>query len=119
MKIQNNAGFNLRSWSSNSENVLSELGIETNGSPKNLSIGVLDDCSKVLGMWWRMAEDDFHFVINLSRLDENILNGKRKPTKREVLKTLMLMFDPLGLMSWFLVNLKILLQENQNFKPDG
>uniref|UniRef100_A0A182HZZ0 DUF5641 domain-containing protein n=1 Tax=Anopheles arabiensis TaxID=7173 RepID=A0A182HZZ0_ANOAR len=65
---------------------------------------------KVLGMWWETTKDAFTFRLNIKH-DESLLSGARIPTKREVLRTLMLIYDPLGLIGNFLMFIKILLQE--------
>lgn len=69
-------------------------------------------------MWWCQSNDSFIFKLNSAKLDPAIVNGDRKPTKREVLRTLMSIFDPLGLLANFLVYVKILLQE-EDLQQDG
>ncbi|XP_058449040.1 uncharacterized protein LOC131429001 [Malaya genurostris] len=66
---------------------------------------------KVLGTWLCTKTDIFTFKIIWDRHDRELLEGHRRPTKREVLRVLMTIYDPLGLIAPFLVYLKILLQE--------
>lgn len=37
------------------------------------------------------------FILNVQRIREEIWQGDRRPTKREVLRPLMMLLDPLGL----------------------
>ncbi|XP_062542194.1 uncharacterized protein LOC134210182 [Armigeres subalbatus] len=77
---------------------------------KSLNVGTELATEKVLGMWWCTASDTFEYKLS-PKHDAELLTGERKPTKREVLRTLMSIFDPLGLLSHLLVFLKILFQE--------
>lgn len=62
-------------------------------------------------MWWNTEEDCFYYKYKELRLSKDILSAKRIPTKREVLRAIMLIYDPLGLISFFVVAAKILLQD--------
>nr|XP_049467000.1 uncharacterized protein LOC125908337 [Anopheles coluzzii] len=65
---------------------------------------------KVLGMWWDTTTDSFGF--KLSRVRHLELARKDKPpSKRQMLRTLMSIYDPLGLIAGVLFYLKVLLQE--------
>lgn len=66
---------------------------------------------KVLGLWWCTESDTFTFKVGWNRYDEALLKGQRRPTKREVLRVLMTIFDPLGFIAHFLIYLKVLLQQ--------
>ncbi|XP_058817188.1 uncharacterized protein LOC131680495 [Topomyia yanbarensis] len=100
--IHAKAGFEMRNWISNSANVQAEA--------KNLSIGDENATEKVLGMWWDTVTD--HFTYKLSaRYAQDLLSGHQRPTKREVPRMLMMIFDPLGIIAHFLMFLKVLLQE--------
>ncbi|XP_053691447.1 uncharacterized protein LOC128739964 [Sabethes cyaneus] len=101
------AGFEIRNWASNSPAVLQAMHEPTIGE-KNLSGE--NTVEKILGMWWNTSTDNFTFKIS-TRIDKLLLSGCRRPTKREVLRTLMMIFDPLGLIGHFLMILKTLLQE--------
>ncbi|XP_055604429.1 uncharacterized protein LOC129752685 [Uranotaenia lowii] len=103
-------GFQTHNWMSNSQRVLMLMG-ESPKTEKSLEVTSQTTGEKVLGMFWCTEDDCFTFKINWSRLDCELLNLKRIPTKREVLKTLMSIYDPLGLVSHYLMFLKILLQE--------
>ncbi|XP_058840799.1 uncharacterized protein LOC131696266 [Topomyia yanbarensis] len=108
-KIHESGGFEMRNWVSNSPAVVAALeGQET--AEKSMSIGEVDTTEKVLGMWWDTTADCFTYKLS-TRHDPDLLSGKKRPTKREVLRTLMMVFDPLGLISHYVMFLRILLQE--------
>ncbi|XP_053692357.1 uncharacterized protein LOC128740817 [Sabethes cyaneus] len=110
-RIHAAGGFEIRNWVSNSPEVLATL--QQSGSvEKNLDLftGALAT-EKVLGMWWCTASDKFVYRIGWQRYDVDLLKGRRHPTKREMLRVLMSIFDPLGLIAHFLMFLKVLLQE--------
>ncbi|XP_053698559.1 uncharacterized protein LOC128745509 [Sabethes cyaneus] len=108
-RIHESGGFEIRNWVSNSSTVGAALdGEET--KEKNLSMGDADTTEKVLGMWWNTAADCFTYKLS-PRHEADLLSGRKRPTKREVLRTLMMVFDPLGLISHFLMFLRSLLQE--------
>ncbi|XP_055623316.1 uncharacterized protein LOC129766743 [Toxorhynchites rutilus septentrionalis] len=103
--VHSQGGFEIRNWLSNSPKVTECIGERTE---KNLNIEMATE--KVLGMWWNTATDAFTFRIS-SKHDADLLSGARMPTKREVLRTLMAVYDPMGLIANYLMYLKILLQE--------
>ncbi|XP_065079701.1 uncharacterized protein LOC135702570 [Ochlerotatus camptorhynchus] len=108
-RIHASAGFEMRNWISNSRSVLAAVSEETT-KEKNLDIGEESITEKVLGMWWDTSKDCFTYKVS-ARYDEELISGNRRPTKREVLRTLMMVFDPLGLIAHVLMFLKTLLQE--------
>lgn len=63
-----------------------------------------------MGLWWNYKTDEFSFRFKFHKVPSDILNLIRRPSKREVLRIVMSMFDPLGFISNFLVVAKILLQ---------
>ncbi|XP_062714191.1 uncharacterized protein LOC134290969 [Aedes albopictus] len=103
-------GFDIRNWVSNSAKVLNALN-ESPTSEKSLNLAADIATEKVLGMWWNTSTDCFTFKICWTRFDAVLFDGSRAPTKRELLRILMSIFDPLGLISQFLMILKVTLQE--------
>lgn len=123
--IMNHGGFNLRKWKSNSKEVIEAINSSmeselpttepslaqedesyvkaTTGPRDNLG----DKHVKVLGTNWNTESDQFLFnfadLIDLAR--------SLPVTKRSLLKLGAKIFDPLGLLSPFVVKLKILFQE--------
>lgn len=110
--IHASGGFRITNWLSNSKKVLDALG-ESPSPLKTMKIISNKEVptEKVLGLWWNPESDDLTFFLNPDRVGRELLDGSVKPTKRQVLRTLMTIFDPLGLISFILVFVKILLQE--------
>lgn len=109
--VHQKGGFDIRNWISNSTEVLEALQPSTLRSNKNLSISSELTTEKVLGMWWDTEIDCFTYSITCAKVNKDVLAGRRRPTKREVLRMLMSIFDPLGFLSVFLVYIKMLLQD--------
>ena len=110
--INNHAGFELHSWASNCQSVLSQLGITQKSddnlftsSETNVAIG------KVLGLRWLSETDLLTFNLNLSKIPNDIILGRVRPTKRDYLKLLMSIFDPLGFLSPFFIQARFIFQD--------
>lgn len=119
--IHEQGGFKIRNFLSNSKEVLAGIGQNSDGETKDLSICKDSEFEKILGMWWNTEideEDYFTYSLKFTKLDKDVVEGRRAPTKREVLRTLMTIFDPLGYLSHFLVYIKILLQDIWREKID-
>ncbi|CAH2099941.1 unnamed protein product [Euphydryas editha] len=102
--------FNLRSWTSNSLYVQKILNEESESSQE---IKQLDDGTKterVLGLMWNPQNDSLGFNLNLARVPPALLDNAA-PTKREILKIIMSIYDPLGLASPVIVRGKQIMQE--------
>ncbi|XP_055537630.1 uncharacterized protein LOC129725618 [Wyeomyia smithii] len=107
--IHAQAGFDMRNWISNSRAVVEAMK-EPETDKKNLNLGSELGTEKVLGMWWCTETDTITYKL-YAKHDTDLLSQLRKPTKKEVFRTLMAVFDPLGLISNVLVYLKVLFQE--------
>lgn len=113
------AGFEIRNWISNSKKVLRALqGDDKSESSLNLNLDEPLSVDKVLGMWWNTERDSLTFSLKFNKGNKEVLNGERTPTKRELLRILMSIFDPLGLLGHYLITLKILLQHVWKSKID-
>lgn len=111
IEILKGGGFQICNFLSNSREVLSEI---PNESKDNVELALSDGSStveKVLGVYWDLLEDIYKYKVNQTKIDPQIVNGGRPPTKRELLRITMSLYDPLGLLSHFLIRAKILLQE--------
>lgn len=110
-QIHSAGGFEIRNWVSNSKQVLSALNEDyVEERSLDLTQGPMAT-EKVLGMWWCTATDEFIYKIQWERYGPELLKGAIRPTKRQMLQVLMSIFDPLGLISHYLMYLKVLLQE--------
>ncbi|XP_053686569.1 uncharacterized protein LOC128736113 [Sabethes cyaneus] len=107
-RIHAAAGFEFGKVLSNSQDVLDLLG-ET-GSPDSKSLAFEKEKlhERVLGVVWVPAAD--HFTFDQPELEE-ALNNETVPTKRQVLRTVMKLYDPLGFVAHFVVQGKVLMQE--------
>ncbi|XP_047991806.1 uncharacterized protein LOC125230632 [Leguminivora glycinivorella] len=101
------AGFHLRGWSSNSSLLLERIPEELRTDTPTL-IG--DKDQKVLGLTWDARTDHLGFNTTMIRVPSEVKNLKRAPTKRETLSAVMSIYDPLGIISYFSITVKIQLQ---------
>ena len=90
------ARMNLREWMTNSETVNSEIPSEDLTK---------EDTTKVLGYIWNPKAD----TLELQR--SKTLESEMEPTKRNVLKQIASVYDPLGLLSPITIRGKVLLQQ--------
>lgn len=122
--IHREGGFDLRNCISNSPKVLKSINPVQSQTEKLL--GDSDESTKVLGMLWCTSDDTLQFRANIQRMGEEIMRGDKVPTKRAVLRIVMMVFDPLGLIGFFIVQGKLILKEiwrtgvdwDEQIKPD-
>ena len=95
-RIFQEASMNLREWMSNSSKFLSLL------SKAEVSVG---NVMKIFGIQWNHQCD----VLQIRGIDT--CDCTVVPTKREVLKTVAKIFDPLGLITPVILQGKVFLQE--------
>lgn len=108
-EVHKKASFELKQWKSNSAPLLEALGEETQTG--NLELyKTKEQTERVLGVIWRMKSDELTFNLNMARIPTALVEGKR-PTKREALRIVMSLFDPLGFASPVTIRAKQLLQE--------
>lgn len=107
--IHNRGGFEIRNWACNSDKVLATLGT-TALIKGSIKLEMLDEnANRTLGLIWDPRKDMITFNLSLKRIPENILDGSEIPTKRQMLQTIMSVYDPLGMLSPYHVKAKILL----------
>ncbi|XP_062700764.1 uncharacterized protein LOC115269619 [Aedes albopictus] len=109
--IHSKGGFTLRRFFSNVPEVLQAIGEVTEEESKTLLLERGENSESVLGMRWIPSEDVFLYSFNMRDCLRSILKDDYIPTKREVVKVVMALFDPLGLISFFLVHGKVLIQD--------
>ena len=100
-EILNERGFHIKEWIINSETVVGEKHVVLD----NLTQDVISPIESVLGYAWNFTTDKFEFKIRLPP------STKEEPvTRRSILRILNGFYDPLGLISPFLVTGKIILR---------
>ena len=89
---------------------------ETSYAKLNLgdTVKTTEEYNKVLGLQWNYDSDEF--LLTFRRLVE--FGEKLTPTKRNLLKLTSMIFDPLGLISPVIVQVKMVLQEICQTKLD-
>ena len=97
------AGMHARKWVSNSEKVMAVIPEADRATEVNIT-DIKDTVTTTLGLQWNSNEDVFVVPATLAPFDHPI-------TKRNVLKKVATVFDPLDLISPFIVQAKIMLQE--------
>lgn len=107
--IHRHANFDLRNLISNNKQVLEAI----NGSPEfsdKILVDKLDiDVERVLGMYWNTKTDTFTYSLQFIKMIDNVV--EYYPTKREILRIVMSVFDPLGFLAHLLIHAKVLIQE--------
>ena len=126
-KCLSEGGFNLRKWISNSPQLLELIREDRTRTKENcyepqpvvedtetyarVTMGHLEELDtknehKVLGLNWNCVSDDFIFRFEaILKLAESL-----EPTRRSLLKVTSSFFDPLGMLSPVLVQMKLLFQ---------
>ena len=97
------AGMHARKWLSNSKKVLMQIPEEDRAIEVDLDNGNLP-VIKTLGILWVAEKDIFTYRVNPP--DENYLL-----TKRNFLRKIATLFDPMGFLNPYIIRAKILLQE--------
>ncbi|XP_053685846.1 uncharacterized protein LOC128735386 [Sabethes cyaneus] len=111
IEIHRRAGFHIRNWMSSNRFVLDSLGEANLKQSKAMLPDKETAFERVLGMAWQQDEDIFTFSLQFSERVQNLMDGTTIPTKREMLRLVMSIFDPLGLVGSFVIHGKILIQE--------
>jgi hypothetical protein len=109
--IHAQGGMEIRNWLSNSSSVMTSLGVTRREKELNLNVQSETQLDKVLGLCWSISGDYLTFKLNLSKIPKDVLEEKRAPTKREILRIVMSLFDPLGFVTHLITPAKALIQE--------
>ncbi|XP_062537655.1 uncharacterized protein LOC134205975 [Armigeres subalbatus] len=109
--VQTAAGFELRNWRSNSMKVLQVLEEKAAETPKDFSVDKESNVERVLGMAWLPDEDVFVYSVKLPNEFERSASTKIVTTKRSILRFVMSIFDPLGLIPNLLIHGKVIIQD--------
>ena len=103
------AGFDLRKWGSNDSKLVER--IKENEAALNKDDGATDvmvkDMTKTLGVTWNVVKDEY--TVPVSKV---FSDGRDcEVTKRNVLKLLASIFDPLGIVSPIVITFKVFFQK--------
>ena len=100
------AGMKVHKWNTNSREVLKSIPDELKA--KTVEDILKDDLptTKILGLSWDAQRDVLFFTIDIKEPDENDLC-----TKRQILKTLARIYDPLGYLTPFLITARVIFQK--------
>ena len=109
--IHSKGGFEIRNWFSSDSAVLEDIPEEQRASCAKLIKDGESLVEKVLGLTWNPEQDNFTFHVSFHKVNPEVLTGAKLPTKRDFLKILMSVFDPLGFLAKYTVKGKILLQD--------
>ncbi|CAG7733531.1 unnamed protein product, partial [Allacma fusca] len=66
---------------------------------------------RVLGLRWDSEKDEFLFEINFPKVNNEVLELHRMPTKAEVTSLVMSPYDPVGFVTHFIIKGRIMIQE--------
>ncbi|XP_055902932.1 uncharacterized protein LOC129939084 [Eupeodes corollae] len=113
IQICKSMGFELVNVQSNCLDFLKQVP-EKNVNAKLISIDPNESDShitKILGLYWLPNFDLFTYRISDDGLLKKMLTSDSSISKREILKTIMRIFDPLGLISHYIIRGRIILQE--------
>ena len=115
--IHQQGGFHICNWASNSETVLNNLPKNIiSSSAVNLTIDKEHTSERTLGLLWYPGDDTLRFDLSFKKIPHDIISGKQRPTKREMLQIIMSVFDVYGFLSPFTINGKIMLQDTWRSK---
>ncbi|XP_037024126.1 uncharacterized protein LOC119066014 [Bradysia coprophila] len=109
--IHEQGSFEICNWVSSSKEVMA--AIPENLRRKENSVVTLaheNIPGRVLGVLWKPDEDVFTFSGNFAKIDKELLDGNRVPTKREVLQIVSSIYDPLGFVAHFVITGRIIMK---------
>ncbi|XP_062538554.1 uncharacterized protein LOC134206838 [Armigeres subalbatus] len=109
--VHSNGGFKLHNWRSNCDAVLNNLGEAPHGAEKQLIMAETAKTERILGMLWNPTTDELSFSTHMSNEVQTLIRTATRPTKRQVLRCVMALFDPLGILSPFIIHGKVLIQD--------
>lgn len=91
INVHKNGGFVICNWISNSKSILSSISnsLKVPGT-RNLEENSNLSSERILGVWWNPESDTFSFQTKFHKIDKDILENNKRPTKREILKVVIL-----------------------------
>ncbi|XP_029734329.2 uncharacterized protein LOC115269635 [Aedes albopictus] len=103
-EVHARGGFCIRNWHSNSDALLKRVGEPSAGQPKAISIDSESGAERVLGLLWLPKEDIIAFARNQQLHDI-------APTKRNILRCVMSLFDSQGILSHITIQGRMIIQD--------
>ncbi|XP_062704459.1 uncharacterized protein LOC134286801 [Aedes albopictus] len=103
-EVHARGGFCIRNWHSNSDTLLKRVGEPKGVQPKVISIDSECEVERVLGLLWLPEEDVIAFANN-QELDGIV------PTKRNILRCVMSLFDSQGILSHITIQGRMIIQD--------
>ncbi|XP_043199298.1 uncharacterized protein LOC122369009 isoform X1 [Amphibalanus amphitrite] len=103
-KLISRGGFRLRKWLSNDKSVLVGIPVQER-APSTADLEKTLPTEKVLGVTWDAEQDELS-----STAPSELANVRQPATKREILRVVASIFDPLGFTSPFVLLAKLQLQ---------
>lgn len=97
--LMNEASMSLSKWNCSSKNIIENSSIEQVQKS-------IEDTTKVLGLRWNTLDDIFFYDVS----NIQIMLNQLKPCKRTILRVIQKIYDPLGLLSPYMITAKLLLQ---------
>lgn len=108
-RIHGEGGFYIRGFVSNNYELIQNLPQEDSNTERQIETSPNNN-TKILGMWWDTASDMLRFKLDEERIGLDLINGDVTPTKRMVLRIVMMVFDPLGLLSFLILKGKLVVK---------
>ena len=71
----------------------------------------MDKDEKVLGLLRNTKTDELGFKVNIAKISTDILNFRKKPTKRQFSSIIMSIYDPLGILMPYIAQSRRLMQD--------
>ncbi|XP_062557279.1 uncharacterized protein LOC134222152 [Armigeres subalbatus] len=103
-EVHRQGGFIIRNWHSNSDALLQRVGEPKGTQPRAISIDSESEVERVLGLLWLPQDDTIAFVSD-KQLNDIV------PTKRNILRCIMSLFDSQGILSHITIQGRIIIQD--------
>ncbi|KAJ0181222.1 hypothetical protein K1T71_003307 [Dendrolimus kikuchii] len=111
--VHQQGGFEIRNFTSNCKSVLCHL-LDESLKPTAVTFkNGQQFCTgeRTLGLIWFPSEDTLGFDVSFKKIPAPLMAGQKKPTKREMLRVIMSIFDIYGFLSPITIKGKIMLQD--------
>ncbi|XP_065181934.1 uncharacterized protein LOC135812491 [Sycon ciliatum] len=108
--IHDAGGFLIRHWVSNSRELLQHIPAERRAvDAPTFNSGTELPMERALGLKWDPETDQFNFRLSQRLVDQEAKSPR--PTKRQALRMIMSVFDPMGFLSCHTLAARVLLQD--------